>query len=84
MNNTRASPIFIRHELDEARSHLAVVQQQGSQQADLLRQQSAQQLDVLRQQQQLAADAATRTQRVEPLKIEVSKYKAVEADNVLR
>jgi hypothetical protein len=75
---------FIQHELDEARSHLAVVQQQGSQQAELLRQQGAQQLDVLRQQQQMAAVAATRTQRVEPLKIEVSKYKAVETDNVLR
>jgi hypothetical protein len=75
---------FIQHELDEARSHLAVVQQQGSQQADLLRQQGAQQLDLLRQQQQMAAAAATRTPRVEPLKIEVSKYKAVESDNVLR
>jgi hypothetical protein len=32
----------------------------------------------------MAAAVATRTPRVEPLKIEVSKYKAVESDNVLR
>jgi hypothetical protein len=36
---------FIQHELDEASSRFAVMQQQGSQQADLLRQQGAQQLD---------------------------------------
>jgi hypothetical protein len=75
---------FIQHELDEARSRLAAAQQQGSQQAELLRQQGAQQLDVLRQRQQMAAIAATRTPRVRPLKVDVSKYKAVETDNVLR
>ena len=75
---------FIQHELDEARRSIALLEQQGAQQADLLRQQGAQQSELLRQQQQATTAASARPRRPEPLKIEVSKFKAVEGDSLAR
>ena len=87
---------FIQHELDEVKRKLTLLQEQGSQQVELLREQGAQQADLLMQQgaqqsellrqQQASAVAAgsTYTHRPESLKIDVSKYKAVESDSLLR
>ena len=87
---------FMQHELDEAMKKITLLQEQGAQQVDLLREQGAQQADLLMQQgaqqsellrqQQASAVAAGSTyiRRPESLKIDVSKYKAVESDSLLR
>ena len=76
---------FIQHELDEAMRKLTLLQEQGAQQADLLRQQGSQQSELLRQQQAGAAAAGSmHMRRPESLKIDVSKYKAVESDSVVK
>ena len=64
---------FIQHELDEAKK-VALLNQQGSQQAELLR----------LQQVQTTVPGMTHTRRPEPLKIDISKYREVEEDSLLR
>ena len=56
---------FIQHELDEAREKVALLNQQSSQQADLLR----------LQQVHNSVPGATHTRRPETLKIDISKYR---------
>ena len=76
---------FIQHGLDEAMRKLTLLQEQGAQQADLLRQQGSQQSELLRHSKQVAAAAGSmHMRRPESLKIDVSKYKAVESDSLLR
>uniref|UniRef100_A0AAV1U7B1 Uncharacterized protein n=1 Tax=Peronospora matthiolae TaxID=2874970 RepID=A0AAV1U7B1_9STRA len=65
---------FIQNELDAEREKVALLHQQGSQQAELLREQGAQQFELLRQ-QQAAAGGSTRVHRPETLKIDISKYR---------
>uniref|UniRef100_A0AAV1V7J8 Uncharacterized protein n=1 Tax=Peronospora matthiolae TaxID=2874970 RepID=A0AAV1V7J8_9STRA len=73
---------FIQNELDAEREKVALLYQQGSQQAELLREQGAQQFELLRQQQ---AAARGRYIRVDPrLEIDISKYMGVEEDSLLR
>jgi hypothetical protein len=59
---------FIQHELDEARSSIALLEQQGAQKSQLLR-----------HQQQATTAASARPRRPEPLKIE-----AVECNSLAR
>ena len=76
---------FIQHELDNAREKVTLLHQQGSQQTELLREQGAQHLELLRQQQsQTAAVGPTPARRPESLKIDISKFKAVEGDSLMR
>ena len=59
---------FILNEPDAEREKVALLHQQGSQQAELLREQGDQQFELLRQQQsQTAAGGATFTRRPESL-----------------
>uniref|UniRef100_A0AAV1TTN7 Retrotransposon gag domain-containing protein n=2 Tax=Peronospora matthiolae TaxID=2874970 RepID=A0AAV1TTN7_9STRA len=74
---------FIQNELDAEREKVALLHQQGSQQAELLREQSAQQFELLRQ-QQAAAGGSMHSRRPETLKIDISKYRGVEEDSLLR
>ena len=75
---------FIQHELDGAQEKVALLHQQGSQHGEVLREQGAQQLELLRQQHLHAANGPTLVRRPESLKIEISKFKAVEGDSLLR
>ena len=76
---------FIQHELDASQERVTLLHQQGSQQAELLREQGAQQFELLRQQQAHAAvPGATHARRPETLKIDISKYRGVEEDSLLR
>uniref|UniRef100_A0AAV1UDP8 Uncharacterized protein n=1 Tax=Peronospora matthiolae TaxID=2874970 RepID=A0AAV1UDP8_9STRA len=63
---------FIQNELDAEREKVALLHQQGSQQAELLREQGAQQFELLRQ-QQAAAGGSMHSRRPEALKIDISK-----------
>uniref|UniRef100_A0AAV1UHQ2 Uncharacterized protein n=1 Tax=Peronospora matthiolae TaxID=2874970 RepID=A0AAV1UHQ2_9STRA len=74
----------IQNELDAEREKVALLHQQGSQQAELLREQGAQQFELLRQQQQAAAGGSMHSRRPETLKIDISKYRGVEEDSLLR
>ena len=65
---------FIQHELDEMKEKVALLNQQGSQQAELLR----------LQQVQTPVPGMTQTRRPETLKIDISKYRGVEEDSLLR
>uniref|UniRef100_A0AAV1U926 Uncharacterized protein n=1 Tax=Peronospora matthiolae TaxID=2874970 RepID=A0AAV1U926_9STRA len=65
---------FIQNELDAEREKVALLHQQGSQQAELLREQGAQQFELLRQ-QQAAAGGSMHSRRPETLKIDISKYR---------
>uniref|UniRef100_A0AAV1TLG7 CCHC-type domain-containing protein n=1 Tax=Peronospora matthiolae TaxID=2874970 RepID=A0AAV1TLG7_9STRA len=62
---------FIQNELDAEREKVALLHQQGSQQAELLREQGAQQFELLRQ-QQAAAGGSMHSRRPETLKIDIS------------
>uniref|UniRef100_A0AAV1VJ69 Uncharacterized protein n=1 Tax=Peronospora matthiolae TaxID=2874970 RepID=A0AAV1VJ69_9STRA len=74
---------FIQNELDAGREKVALLHQQGYQQAELLREQGAQQFELLRQ-QQAAAGGSMHSRRPETLKIDISKYRGVEEDSLLR
>uniref|UniRef100_A0AAV1UYQ7 CCHC-type domain-containing protein n=1 Tax=Peronospora matthiolae TaxID=2874970 RepID=A0AAV1UYQ7_9STRA len=74
---------FIQNELDAEREKVALLHQQGSQQSELLREQGAQQFELLRQ-QQAAAGGSMHSRRPETLKIDISKYRGVEGDSLLR
>uniref|UniRef100_A0AAV1T6I4 Retrotransposon gag domain-containing protein n=1 Tax=Peronospora matthiolae TaxID=2874970 RepID=A0AAV1T6I4_9STRA len=63
---------FIQNELDAECEKVALLHQQGSQQAELLRQQQA------------AAGGSMHSRRPETLKIDISKYRRVEEDSLLR
>uniref|UniRef100_A0AAV1TX32 Uncharacterized protein n=1 Tax=Peronospora matthiolae TaxID=2874970 RepID=A0AAV1TX32_9STRA len=63
---------FIQNELDAEHEKVALIHQQGSQQAELLRQQQA------------AAGGSMHSRRPETLKIDISKYRGVEEDSLLR
>ena len=65
---------FIQQELDEAKEKVALLNQQGSQQAELLR----------LQQVETSVPGMTHTRRPETLKIDISKYRGVEEDSLLR
>ena len=61
-----------------------LLQQQGSQQAELLREQGAQ-FELLRQQQHNAAvSGPMHARRPEGLKIDIAKFKAVKGDSLMR
>ena len=76
---------FIQHELDASQERVTLLHQQGSHQAELLREHGAQRLQLLRQQQAHAAvPGATHARRPETLKIDISKYRGVEEDSLLR
>ena len=62
---------FIQHELDEAKEKVALLNQQGSQQAELLR----------LQQVHNSVPGVTHARRPETLKIDISKYRGVEEDS---
>uniref|UniRef100_A0AAV1UJ42 Uncharacterized protein n=1 Tax=Peronospora matthiolae TaxID=2874970 RepID=A0AAV1UJ42_9STRA len=62
---------FIPNELDAEREKVALLHQQGSQQAELLREQGVQQFALLRQ-QQAAASGSMHSRRPETLKIDIS------------
>ena len=64
---------FIQHELDEMKEKVALLNQQGSQQAELLR----------LQQVQTPVPGMTQTRRPETLKIDISKYRGIEEDSLL-
>uniref|UniRef100_A0AAV1TVZ8 CCHC-type domain-containing protein n=1 Tax=Peronospora matthiolae TaxID=2874970 RepID=A0AAV1TVZ8_9STRA len=72
---------FIQNELDAEREKVALLHQQGSQQAELLKEQGAQQFELLRQ-QQAAAGGSMHSRRPETLKIDISKYEGVEEDSL--
>uniref|UniRef100_A0AAV1TM60 Uncharacterized protein n=1 Tax=Peronospora matthiolae TaxID=2874970 RepID=A0AAV1TM60_9STRA len=74
---------FIQNELDAEREKVALLHQQGSQQAELLREQGIQQFELLRQ-QQAAAGGSMHSRRPETLKIDIYKYRGVEEDSLLR
>ena len=65
---------FIQRELDAARAEVTQIHQQGHQQSEFLRQ----------QQSQSAVAASTRERRRETLKLEVSKYRGIPEDSLLR
>uniref|UniRef100_A0AAV1UIL9 CCHC-type domain-containing protein n=1 Tax=Peronospora matthiolae TaxID=2874970 RepID=A0AAV1UIL9_9STRA len=74
---------FIQNELDAERENVALLHQQGSRQSELLREQVSQQFELLRQ-QQAAAGGSMHLRRPETLKIDISKYRGVEEDSLLR
>uniref|UniRef100_A0AAV1V3R3 Retrotransposon gag domain-containing protein n=1 Tax=Peronospora matthiolae TaxID=2874970 RepID=A0AAV1V3R3_9STRA len=74
---------FIQNELDAEREKVALLRQQGSQQSELLREQGVQQFEMLRQ-QQAAAGGWMHWCRPETLNIDISKYRGVEEDSLLR
>uniref|UniRef100_A0AAV1UEJ9 Retrotransposon gag domain-containing protein n=1 Tax=Peronospora matthiolae TaxID=2874970 RepID=A0AAV1UEJ9_9STRA len=74
---------FIQNELDAEREKVALLHQQGSQQSELLREQGAQQFKLLRQ-QQAAAGGSMHSRRPEILKIDISKYRGVVEESLLR
>ena len=65
---------FIQYELNEAKEKVAMLNQQGSQQTELLRSQQ-----VL-----TSVPGMTHTRRPKTLKIDISKYRGVEEDSLLR
>uniref|UniRef100_M4BP17 Uncharacterized protein n=1 Tax=Hyaloperonospora arabidopsidis (strain Emoy2) TaxID=559515 RepID=M4BP17_HYAAE len=65
---------FLHRELDASQTEVTLLHQHGHQQTKLLRQ----------QQSQSATAASTRERRRETLKLEVSKYRGVEEDSLLR
>uniref|UniRef100_A0AAV1TDM7 Uncharacterized protein n=1 Tax=Peronospora matthiolae TaxID=2874970 RepID=A0AAV1TDM7_9STRA len=74
---------FIQNKREAECEKVALLHQQGSQQAELLREQGAQQFGLLRQ-QQAAAGGSMISRRPETLKIDSSKYRGVEEDSLLR
>ena len=68
------TPQFIQRELDAARAEVTQLHQQGHQHNELLRQRQSQS-DVA---------ASTRERRRENLKLEVSKYRGIQDDSLLR
>ena len=66
---------FIQNELVAEREKVALLHQQGSQQAEQLRELGARQTELLRQQQfNAAVGGTTHTRRPEILKVDISKY----------
>ena len=65
---------FFQRALDASRAEVTLLHQHGHKQTELLRQ----------QQSQSATAASTRERRRETLKLEVSKYRGVEEDSLLR
>uniref|UniRef100_M4B3B1 Uncharacterized protein n=1 Tax=Hyaloperonospora arabidopsidis (strain Emoy2) TaxID=559515 RepID=M4B3B1_HYAAE len=65
---------FLQEELDASRAEVTLLHQHGHQQTELLRQ----------QQSQSATAVSTRERRRETLTLEVSKYRGVEEDSLLR
>ena len=65
---------FLQRELGASRAEVTLLHQHGHQQTELLRQQLS----------QSATAASTRERRRETLKLEVSKYRGVEEDSLLR
>ena len=63
---------FLQRELDETRAQVTLLQQQDHQRTEALRQQQSQ------------SSEPTRERRRESLKLEVSKYRGVEKDSLLR
>ena len=75
---------FIQDEPVAERDKVALLHQQGSQQAEQLRELGAQQTELLRQQKfNAAVGGRTHTRRPEILKVGISKYRAVEEDSLL-
>ena len=75
---------FIQNELVAEREKVALLHQQGSQQAEQLGELGAQQTELLRQQQfNAAVGGTTHTRRPEILKVDISKYRGVEEDSLL-
>ena len=75
---------LIQNELVAEREKVALLHQQGSQQAEQLRELGAQQTELLRQQQfNAAVGGTTHTRRPEILKVDISKYRGVEEDSLL-
>ena len=75
---------FIQNELVSEREKVALLHQQGSQQAEQLRELGAQQTELLRQQQfNAAVGRTTYTRRPEILKVDIYKYRGVEEDSLL-
>ena len=76
---------FMQHELDTVREKATLLHHKGSQRAELLREQGAQKFELLRRQQiQTAADGPTHSHRPESLRIDISKYRVVEEDSLVR
>ena len=75
---------FIQNELVAEREKVALLHQQGSQQAEQLRELGAQQTELLRQQQLHAAvGGTTPARRPEVMKVDISKYRGVPEDSLL-
>ena len=75
---------FIQNELVVEREKVALLRQQGSQQAEQLRELGARQTVMLRQQQfDAAVGGTTHTRRPEIMKVDISKYRIVEEDSLL-
>ena len=75
---------FIQNELVAEREKVALLHQQGSQQAEQLRELGAQQTELLRQQQfHAAVGGTTPARRPEVMKVDISKYRGVEEDSLL-
>ena len=73
---------FIQNELVSEREKVALLHQEGSQQAERLRELGAQQTELLRQQQfNAAVGGTTHTRRPEILKVDISR--GVEEDSML-
>ena len=73
---------FIQNELALEREKVALLHQQGSQQAEQLRELGAQQTELLRQQQFHAAVGRTaHARRPEVMKVDISKYSGVPEDS---
>ena len=75
---------FIHNELALEREKVALLHQQGSQQAEQLRELGAQQTELLRQQQYHAAvGGTTHARRPEVMKVDITKYSGVPEDSLL-
>ena len=75
---------FIQNELVAEREKVALLHQQGSQQAEQLRELGAQQTELLRQQQfHAAVGGTTPARRPEVMKVDISKYRGVPEDSLL-
>uniref|UniRef100_A0AAV1UVI6 Retrotransposon gag domain-containing protein n=1 Tax=Peronospora matthiolae TaxID=2874970 RepID=A0AAV1UVI6_9STRA len=68
---------FVQNELDAEREKVALLHQQGSQQAEFSREQGAQQFELLSQ-QQAAAGGSMHSRRPETLKIDISKARRID------
>ena len=74
---------FIQSELETALKRVALLEHTGLQQSEQLKQQHVQQTELLKVQQNMSS-AAARARRPEPLKVDISKYKALENESLLR